>query len=62
MKSLDNPDTLKLLDLLKEYDEILYNHTQVKIISLSEHRRILQERSEIYNRLTEHRKRIFRGG
>lgn len=41
---LSRPDLNRLARLLEEYEEILQSHAQAKIVSLTERRRIIQER------------------
>lgn len=62
MKKLTNPEIETLSSLLKEYDEILFNHITAKIVSLPERRRILEERYRIHSLLVEKRKKAFLGG
>lgn len=56
---LNRPDLIKLTLLLEYYDEILINHAQAKIVILSEHRNILQERSRILSLLRDKRKKAL---
>lgn len=62
MNHLTNPEIEQLLLLLKEYDEIIKNHNMAMIISLSERRRIQEERRRINDILVEERKKVFLGG
>lgn len=42
-----NPELIKLTLLLEEYEGILQAHAQAKVISLSEHRKIIEEMRQV---------------